>query len=112
MIKAHLATLDGASALSEKPNAERTDLREYTFTVEAQQNLNRIHLTGTFMVMTDSLVTMESYSLKISSLHYFIGVQSSHKRMEQWIDELSRQLKEWDSVIEQTVMRKEAATEP
>lgn len=113
VIKAHLATLDGASTLSEKPGSIQPDLREYTFTVEFQKQLNQIHLTGTFVVCADnSQVTLPSHYLRVTSLHYFIGVQSSAERMQLWIHELSRQLKEWDSAIEQTVMRKEEATEP
>ena len=112
LIKVHLAALDGASALSEKPSAERADLQEYTLTVETQQQLNQIHLKVRFDVLTDSLVTIPGYDLNITSLHYFIGVQSSQERMEQWMDELRRLLEAWDSAIEQTLVKNVEAKEP
>lgn len=111
VIKAHLATQEGASALSEKPNADRADLREYTFTVEAQKDYNRIRLVVGFDVLRDSVVTLAWYDLQVDSPHYFIGVQSSQERMEQWIGELNRLLGEWDSAIEQTLLKHVEAKE-
>lgn len=109
VIREHLATLEGASALTEKLFTEfysgRPPDRIYTFTVENQQHLNKIHLEAKFKVLTDSLVIMLYYDLQITSPHYFIGVQSSQERMEQWIEELRRLLKAWDSAIEQTLQK-------